>query len=162
LIPLALGHACAIGIVVLAAIFLGMALPLAAIRYFVAVALIGLGVYSLIWHRHPRWVRMKVGFRDLALWSFLFASAHGAGLMLLPVLLGGHTVEAANQSSGHHHVATMNDPRAAIIATVIHTAGYLGITAFLACIVYWKVGLDLLRKTWLNFDLVWGVVLVAA
>lgn len=162
LLPLALGHALAIGVVVLAAVLLGMALPLVAIRYFVAALLIGLGAYSLIWHYHPRWVRMQVGFRDLTLWSFLLASAHGAGLMLLPVLLGSRTVEAANQMSNHHQAAALSDLRAAVIATVAHTAGYLGITALLACIVYWKVGLGLLRKTWLNFDFVWGAALVAA
>ena len=162
LLPLALGHALAIGTAVLAAAFLGMTLPLAAIRYLVGVLLIGLGCYSLIWHRHPRWVRMQVGFRDLTLWSFLLASAHGAGLMLLPILLSSRTVEAANQMSYHDHSAVLNDPHATVIATVVHTAGYLGITALLACIVYWKVGLGLLRKTWLNFDLVWGVALVAA
>jgi hypothetical protein len=37
--------------------------------------------------RHPRWVGMRVGPRDLVLWSFLMSSAHGAGLMLVPMLL---------------------------------------------------------------------------
>jgi hypothetical protein len=94
LVPIALGHALAIGIVVLAAAFLGMALPREAIRYPVAALLFGLGIYSLVRHHHPRWVRMQVGFRDLTLWSFLIATAHGAGLMVLPVLLGSSTVEA--------------------------------------------------------------------
>ena len=88
LVPIALGHALAIGIVVLAAAFLGMALPLMTIRYFVASLLVGLGIYCLVGHLHPRWVRMQVGFRDLTAWSFLMASAHGADLMVLPVLLG--------------------------------------------------------------------------
>ena len=96
LVPIALGHALSIGIVVLAAAFLGMALPREAIRYPVAALLFGLGIFSLVRHHHPRWVRMQVGFRDLTLWSFLMASAHGAGLMLLPVLLGSRTVEAAD------------------------------------------------------------------
>lgn len=65
LVPIALGHAIAIAIVILAATFLGMALPLAAIRYFVALLLVGLGIYCLVGHWHPRWVRMRVGFRDL-------------------------------------------------------------------------------------------------
>ena len=70
------------------AAFLGMTVPLAVIRYFVAAVLVGLGVYCLVRHQHPRWVRMQVGFRDLTVWSFLMASAHGAGLMVVPVLLG--------------------------------------------------------------------------
>ena len=94
LVPIAIGHAAAIGSVVLAAEFLGMALPLVAIRYSVAAVLVGLGIFCLVRHHHPRWVRMQVGFRDLTVWSFLVASAHGAGLMLVPVLLGSSTVGA--------------------------------------------------------------------
>src|SRR5215470_14119384 len=93
--PIAVGHAVAIGIVVLAAALLGLALPLMAIRYSVAALLVGLGIYSLVGHWHPRWVRMQVGFRDLTVWSFLMASAHGAGFMVVPVLLSSGTVEAA-------------------------------------------------------------------
>ncbi len=103
LVPIALGHALSIGIVVLSAALLDMALPREAIRYPVAALLFGLGIYSLVRHHHPRWVRMQVGFRDLTLWSFLMASAHGAGLMLLPVLLGSRAVEAADHMAGHHH-----------------------------------------------------------
>jgi hypothetical protein len=96
LVPIALGHALAIGCVVLGAAFLGMALPREAIRYPVAALLFGLGIFSLVRHHRPRWVRTQVGFRDLTVWSFLMASAHGAGLMLLPVLLGSRAVEAAS------------------------------------------------------------------
>ncbi len=162
LVPIALGHAVAIGIVVLAAVFLGMALPLLVIRYSVAVLLVGLGIYGLVRHRHPRWVRMQVGFRDLTVWSFLMASAHGAGLMVLPVLLGSSTVEAASQMAGHHHMAAaVASPLAGILATVVHTTAYLSVTGLIAWVVYRKFGLALLRKTWFNFDLVWGGVLVA-
>src|SRR6266550_7031004 len=80
LIPIAVGHAVAIGSVVLTSVFLGMTLPLIVIRYLVAALLVGMGIYCLMRHRHPRWVRMQVGFRDLTVWSFLMASAHGAGL----------------------------------------------------------------------------------
>ncbi len=79
LVPIAIGHALAIGAVVLTAAVLGMTLPLAAIRYSVAAILIGLGIYCLVRHRHPRWVRMQVGFRDLTIWSFLTASDGSAG-----------------------------------------------------------------------------------
>ena len=161
LVPIALGHAVAIGIVVLAAVFLGMALPLLVIRYSVAVLLVGLGIYGLVRHRHPRWVRMQVGFRDLTVWSFLMASAHGAGLMVLPVLLGSSTVEAASQMAGHHHMAAVASPLAGILATAVHTMAYLSVTGLIAWVVYRKFGLALLRKTWFNFDLVWGGALVA-
>jgi hypothetical protein len=161
LVPIALGHAVAIAVVILAAVFLGMALPLLVIRYSVAVLLVGLGIYGLVGHRHPRWVRMQVSFRDLTLWSFLMASAHGAGLMVLPVLLGSSTVEAAGQMAGHHHMAAVTSPLAGILATAVHTMAYLSVTGLIAWVVYRKFGLALLRKTWFNFDLVWGGALVA-
>lgn len=161
LIPIAIGHALAIGIVVLAAAFLGMSLPLTVIRYSVAALLAGLGIYCLVGHHHPRWVRMQVGFRDLIIWSFLMASAHGAGLMVLPVLLGSSTVEAQSRTAGHNHLSPATSPLDGIFATGIHTLGYVVVTGLLAWIVYRKLGLAILRKTWFNFNLVWGVALVA-
>jgi hypothetical protein len=160
LIPIAIGHALAIGGVVLAAAFLGMTLPLVVIRYFVAVVLVGLGIYCLLRHQHPRWVRMQVGFRDLAVWSFLMASAHGAGLMVVPVLLGSNTVEAQGRMAGHNHISPSASPLAGLVATTVHTFAYLAVTGLIAWVVYRKLGLALLRKAWLNFDLVWAAALI--
>jgi hypothetical protein len=161
LVPIALGHALAIGSVVLATAFLGMALPLVVIRYSVAAVLVGLGIYCMVRHQHPRWVRMRVGFRDLTVWSFLMASAHGAGLMLLPVLLGSNAVEAQDRMAGHNHISQVAGPLVGILATVVHTVAYLAVTGLLAWVVYRKLGLALLRTAWLNFDLVWATALVA-
>jgi hypothetical protein len=160
LVPIALGHALSIGIVVMTAAFLGMALPHEVIRYSVAALLFGLGICSLVRHYHPRWVRMQVGFRDLTVWSFLMASAHGAGLMLLPVLLGSRTVEAADHMAGHHHTSAAASPLAALLATVVHTTAYLVVTGLIAWVVYSKIGVAILRKAWLNLNLVWGAALV--
>jgi hypothetical protein len=159
LLPIAFGHALAIGSVVLAAAFLGTVLPLAVIRYPIAAVLIGLGAYCLVRHYHPRWVRMQVGFRDLTVWSFLMASAHGAGLMVVPVLLAGSTVEAAEKTVGHNHPSPAS-PLAGLLATGVHTMAYLAVTGLIAWVVYRKLGLAVLRKTWLNLDLVWAVALV--
>ena len=160
LVPIALGHAFSIGCVVLTAAFLGMALPQEAIRYPVAAILFGLGIFSLVRHYHPRWVRMQVGFRDLTIWSFLMASAHGAGLMVLPVLLGSSRVEAADQMAVQHHMSATASPLAALLATVVHTTAYLAITGLIAWVAYRKCGLAILRKAWLNLNLVWAVALV--
>jgi hypothetical protein len=157
LVPIALGHAAAIGIVVLAAALLGRALPLTAIRYLVGAILIGLGIRYLVHHRHPRWVRMRVGFRDLVVWSFLMASAHGAGLMVLPVLLGSSTVEAADRMPGHSHAT---NPLVGLVATGVHTIGYLAVTGIIAWVVYRKYGLALLRTAWFNLDVVWAAALL--
>lgn len=161
LVPIALGHALAIGIVVLAAFLLGRALPVTAMRYFVAALLVGLGIYSLVGHYHPRWVRMQVGFKDLTLWSFLMASAHGAGLMVVPVLLGSGAVEAHSAMAGHSHMSPATSPFAGMLATGFHTLGYLATTGMLAWIVYEKAGLAFLRKSWFNFDLIWATALLA-
>jgi len=160
IIPLAVGHGLAIATVVLATALLGMVVPLTTVRYCVAAFLIGLGIWSLVKHWHPRWVRMQVGFRDLTVWSFLMASAHGAGLMVVPVLLGSGTVEAAERMAGHHQMAASVSPLVGMIASLVHTAAYLAITGALAWVVYRKLGLSLLRKTWFNFNLLWGVALV--
>jgi hypothetical protein len=161
LVPIAAGHAAAIGSVVLAAAFLGMTIPVIVIRHFVAVLLIALGIYCLVRHQHPQWVRMRVGFRDLTVWSFLMASAHGAGLMVLPVLLGSSTVEAQGRMAGHNHLSSAATPLAGMLATGVHTLAYLAVTGLLAWVVYRKLGLALLRRAWFNFDLLWAAALVA-
>ena len=161
LVSIATGHALALGSVVMLAAFLGRALPLLTIRYSVAVLLVGIGIVSLLGHWHPRWVRMRVGFRDLIAWSFLMASAHGAGLMVLPVLLGSSTVEAHAHMAGHSHMASSASPLTAMLATGVHTVGYLAVTGLVAWAFYRRLGLSLLRKTWFNFNLVWGAALVA-
>lgn len=162
LVPMALGHALAIGGVVAVAVVLGAAVPAAAIRVVVGAVLIALGACWLVRHRHPRWVRMQVGFRDLTLWSFLVASVHGAGVMVLPVLLAGSAVEAAGHSAGHQHAVTTATPIAALLATATHTAGYLVVSGLVAWIVYRKLGLALLRKAWFNVDLAWAAALLVS
>jgi len=160
LVPIAIGHALAIGSVVFSAALLGMVLPLAPIRYATAAVLLSLGICSLIWHRHPRWVRMRVGFWDLTVWSFLMASAHGAGVMILPVLLGKRTVEAAHHIAGHNRMPAIAGPLTGLLATAVHTVAYLAVTGLVAWVVYHKLGLALLRRTWLNLSLVWAAALV--
>ena len=160
LVPIAAGHALAVGSVVLIAAFLGVTLPLVVIRYFVAAILLSLGIYCLMQHRHPRWVRMQVGFRDLTVWSFLMASAHGAGLMVVPLLLGSNTAEAQSRMAGHNHISSTASPLAGMLATGVHTISYLAVTGLVAWVVYRKFGLALLRKAWVNFDVVWAAALV--
>ena len=104
---------------------------------------------------------MQVGFRDLTVWSFLMASAHGAGLMVVPVLLGSSTVEAEGGMAGHNHMSSSASPIAGMLATGVHTFAYLVVTGLVAWVVYRKFGLALLRKAWFNFDLLWAGALVA-
>ena len=85
LLPLGIGHALAIAAVILLAVLLGVMVPLPALRVPVALTLMGTGVYRLARHCQPRLGGMRVGMVGLTAWSFLMASAHGAGLMVLPV-----------------------------------------------------------------------------
>ena len=159
--PIALGHAAAIGVVVLAVGLARLAVPIDSLNVFVALGLMTLGLYRLWRHRHPRFGGMQVGFRDLAAWSFLMASAHGAGLMVLPfVMRTSATVAAAGHDHAHHVAsASVND---AAMAVGLHTLSYFTVMALAAWVVYRKLGLGLLRKAWFNMDWLWAGALVAA
>ena len=157
LLPLAAGHAVAIAAAIGVASAVGLVMPTGGIRWVVAATLLVLGVVRLRRHRHPRWVGMRVGARDLTLWSFLMASAHGAGLMALPfVLAASHPVAASH----HLHAAAMSSlppgTMVGLLATAAHTFGYLIVLVLMAALVYERLGLRLLRTAWINLDLVWA------
>lgn len=161
LLPMAAGHAAAIGAAVAVAALVGLALPPTAIRWGVAVTLLSFGLFRLVRHRHPRWAAMRVSRGDLAVWSFLMASAHGAGLMALPLVLSASAV--TGHAAHHHMVAAGMVPGTldvGLMATGIHTVGYLAVTMLLAVAVYERLGLRVLRSAWVNLDLVWGVALI--
>jgi len=163
LVPISVGHAAAIGVVVALAGLFQAVLPLRGLKVGVAVVLFAFGFYHLLRHRHIRYGGMQVGFGDLTMWSFLMASAHGAGLMVLPVLfgMGGRDSIAGSPVSLHHvHRVAMGGSATNLEAVLVHTLGYLVVTGFVAWVVYEKLGLALLRKAWLNLDLIWAVALV--
>jgi hypothetical protein len=146
--PLALGHALAVGAAVLAAAAAGVVLGPQPLKWVVAAALLGFGIVRLVHARHPSWGGMRVGFGDLVVWSALMASAHGAGLMVAPWILSRGAAMDRSAPAG-------------LMATGMHTAGYLLVTALAALVVYRWLGLRWLRTLWLNLDLVWGVALIA-
>jgi hypothetical protein len=161
--PLALGHACAIALAVLVASAVGAALPVNMMKVLTAIVLFSFGMYRLVRHRHARYGGMRVNARDLTMWSFLMANAHGAGLMVLPVLIGrlGSTGSQAAHQHGAPLVAGWAAPSAAGIgATLVHSGGYLIVTGGIALVVYRKLGLKLLRNVWFNLDVVWAVALI--
>jgi hypothetical protein len=160
--PLALGHGLAIAAVLLLAALVGLVLPPLVLKWLVVVALLGFGVYRLVSHRHPRYGGMRVGFRDLTIWSFLMASAHGAGLMVLPFVLGLKLSAHGSGGHGAHmaHMAGIGDPTLDLMVTLVHSVTYLCVTALVAWVVYDRLGLRLLRQAWFNVDLVWVVALM--
>jgi hypothetical protein len=170
--PIALGHAAAVTLVVMAVLALQVVVPLEVLRYIGAGVLILFGLYKLIRRKHPRWVGMRVGVRDLAAWSFIMASAHGAGLMLVPVLLKlsgtmqemEHQAHEAHEHWGHSlHLFVTNPAALADIGAVgLHTLAMFAVMGAIALVVYEKLGLMILKRTWFNADLLWAGALVAA
>ncbi len=154
--PLALGHALAVAAAVVALTLVGGVLPVSAIKYVVAASLILLGVSRLRRHRHTSAAGMRASPRELVAWSFLMASAHGAGLMVLPVLgtTGAHAAHAAVQQ------ASLVTAAPGLAAPMIHTAGYLLATGLIAWLVFARLGLRKLTKWWINVDAIWAAALV--
>jgi hypothetical protein len=156
--PIALGHAASVGIVVLTAALAGLVLPQGVLQMLVAATLTTFGLYRLWHHRHPRFGGMQVGFRDLTVWSFLMASAHGAGIMVLPFVMPAPPALVAGGHDHAAHMAALNGANWTAVA--IHTLTYLVVMMMTAWIVYRRLGLRMLRSTWLNLDWLWAAALV--
>jgi hypothetical protein len=170
--PIALGHAAAVILVVTAVLVAQIVIPLGKLRYVAAGTLILFGLYKLIRRKHPRWVGMRVGFRDLTAWSFIMASAHGAGLMLVPMLLKlsgtmhemKHRVHEEHEHWGHglHLFLTNPEALASFVAVAVHTLAMFAVMAAVALVVYDRLALMILKRTWFNADLIWAGALVGA
>ena len=156
LLPIALGHALAIGVVVALVVALGVVFEQASLRVIGGFALLAWGVYHHVYgrRRHRLRVGMRTGLAGLALWSFLMASAHGAGLMLVPVLL------PLQLTASHAHASPAGTFAAALAAIGVHTLAMLVATGAVAVLVYDWVGLAFLRRGWINLDLLWILALI--
>lgn len=161
LIPIAIGHAIAIALVVYAVTVLGAVIDQAALRVFSGLLLIAWGIYAMLSpHRHRLHIGLQTGLLGLGLWSFLMATLHGAGLMLIPALM---PLEMAHMDMSEPHMHAMPASQSLWIATLavaLHTLAMLMVTGAIALIVYEWVGLGFLRRGWLNLDLVWSLALI--
>jgi hypothetical protein len=158
--PIAIGHAAAVAVVLLSIGLAEVVIPMDTLRVLVAVMLMMLGLYRMWRHRHPRFGGMQVGFRDLTVWSFLMASAHGAGFMVVPFVMSAPPMLAAGHEHMHHMPAASIGAGAGLMAVAVHTLSCLVVMTLAAWIVYRKLGLSLLRKAWLNVDWMWAGALV--
>ncbi|MGS2648494.1 hypothetical protein [Streptosporangium sp. LJ11] len=159
--PIVLGHAGSVLVTLGLVSVARLAAPPKAVSYGVAAVVCGFGLWRLLRRRHPRWVGMKVTKWQLAGWSFLMATAHGAGLMVLPVTLhGGHGGHGGHGSHGGHDAAALASQ--SLLATGVHTMAMLVTTTVLALVVYERLGVAVLRKAWFNLDLAWAVALIGA
>ena len=156
LIPIALGHTAAIAVVVYAVVVLGMAVDQETFRIVSGVLLILWGVYHLVYgHHHRLRIGLSTGLLGLFAWSFVMATAHGAGMMLIPVLM-----PLAQAGEHAHHMLVTNSLAIATLAVLVHSLAMLTTTGAVALIVYQWVGLDFLRRGWINLDLLWTAALI--
>jgi hypothetical protein len=151
LLPIALGHALAVGTVAAAVVLLGVVIDPATLRAVAGIALILWALYDLVYGgRHRVRVGMTTGLAGLVLWSFLMAGSHGAGLMLVPALMPLCIGNGATSAA----------PALSLAAVALHTAAMLLVTGAVALAVYEWVGVAFLRRGWLNLDRLWTAALL--
>ncbi len=155
LLPIAIGHEASIVIVIVVVSLTEQFVAPFFVRLLAALVLVSFGVYKLLRPRsHPSGFGMRIGPAGLVGWSFLMSSAHGAGLMLAPVLLGLPVYAA------YHSLREISIQ--AVAAASLHVAAMLLVMGVVSVIVYEKVGLGILRRGWFNLDLGWSLVLIAS
>ncbi|MEH1014769.1 hypothetical protein V6U90_16860 [Micromonospora sp. CPCC 206060] len=158
--PIALGHLASVGIVAALVTATRSVTASTALAVVGGVLLVGFGLWRLLSERHFRWAGMRLSAAQLAGWSFLMSSAHGAGLMLLPVLVAAPT-GAAGGHAGHLEAAPVG-ALLGLTAAGVHTLAMFGTALVIAVLVYEVVGVGVLRTAWFNVDRLWAGVLVAA
>jgi hypothetical protein len=155
-LPIAFGHALSIAVVAGAFVLAGLAIDLRALRIGAGLILIGWALYDWRFgHRHRVRVGMQAGLAALAVWSFLMATTHGAGLMLWPVLMP-LCFPTPSQPFSIGPLPT------ALLGVAVHTLAMLTVTTAIAVAVYEWIGLEILRRAWLNVDLIWSLAILMA
>jgi len=175
LLPIAAGHASSLALVAVLVFVSAHYISTSMLQITTALILIGFGIYKVFnYYRHPRWVGMQVGTRDLTWWSFLMATAHGAGLMIAPLILTmalpcvETDVSSTAMAGEHSHMAmahadvAMGANLGIVLGILMHTLAMLVVMALVAWFVYKKFGLRILRSHWINFDLIWAAALIIA
>jgi hypothetical protein len=153
--PIAVGHAASMGLTLLFVEELRVISSDLTIRIAGAAALASFALWRIVGsHRHSRWVGMRLRRRELALWSFLMSTAHGAGLMLIPVVMGMRV-------SSHDDMLMPSSLAPVAGAVLIHTAAMITVSGAIALVVYQFVGVGVLRRRWLNLDRLWPYALGA-
>ncbi|MEP9378764.1 hypothetical protein ABLE91_18755 [Aquabacter sp. CN5-332] len=157
LIPIAVGHTVSIAMVVAAVVTLGLIVDPRILNLAAGAMLLGWALYyALYGHRHRVRVGMRTGLVGLGLWSFMMATAHGAGLMLLPVV-----IPLCLSASPSHELLAAGSLPISLAAVAVHAGATLAVTAAVAGIVYEWAGLAFLRRGWINLDLIWTAALAA-
>jgi hypothetical protein len=156
LVPIALGHALAVGLVLALALALGFIVEPVPLQRLAAVMLLAWGAWHAFYgRRHKVRVGMQTGLAGLFLWSFLMANAHGAGLMLIPAV-----IPLCLAASPAHELTASGSVPVALLALLLHTGAMLIAIAAIAIAVYRWIGIAFLRRGWINLDLIWAIALM--
>jgi hypothetical protein len=163
--PIALGHEASIVVAAALVLGLGVLADTSALKIGAGVALVAFGVFRFVKPRaHFRWVRARVNRVELGWWAFLMVTAHGAGLMVAPVLLGAGAADQAAASD--HTLASVTEQGFSLpasgLAVLLHVGAMLAVMGTMAVLVYDRWGLSVLRRTWVNLDGVWAGAFVLA
>jgi hypothetical protein len=157
LIPIALGHALSIAVVVATVVTLGFVIDRHVLDRLAGALLLGFALYYAFYgHRHRVRIGMQTGMLGLGVWSFLMATGHGAGLMLVPVV-----IPLCLSSSPLQELSAVQSLPISLAAVAVHTAAMLAVTAAIAGFVYEWLGLAFLRRGWINLDWIWVAALAA-
>ncbi|WDZ80562.1 hypothetical protein PWG15_22535 (plasmid) [Ensifer adhaerens] len=156
LAPIAIGHAISVAAVLAGVVAFGSTLDPITFRMAAAALILGVAVYTALYgHRHRVRIGMRTGMAGLALWSFLMATSHGAGLMLVPAVLGLCLADHAGE------LALASSLPISLAAVAVHSVAMLTVTAVLSLAVFAWFDLAVLRSTWINFDRLWTLALGA-
>jgi hypothetical protein len=156
LVPIALGHAVAVAIVLIAVLALGFIVEPLPLQRLAAVVLIAWGTWHALYgRRHKVRVGMQTGLAGLFLWSFLMANAHGAGLMLVPAV-----IPLCLAAAPAHELTVAGSVLVGLLALALHTGTMLATIAAISIAVYKWIGVAFLRRGWINLDLLWSIALM--
>jgi hypothetical protein len=160
LVPLAAGHILAMLVILLPFALVSALLDWQhEIRAGASVTVIAFGIFRLINRRHPR-ALVRIKPTHLALWSFAIATAHGAGLMLLPIYFGLCSVDRLDATHQATSILMAQSLATALLVSVIHALAMVTAGGLIALLVYDWLGLRFLSLSWFNLDLVWAVSLI--
>lgn len=167
LLPIAVGHELSLLVVVGSLLALETVVDGSTLHLAAAFALIAFGIFRFARPRaHFRWTTMRVSSRELGLWSFLMSTAHGAGLMVAPVVLGLQSTLADAHVDEHDRMDVAMVSHAALgpsaLGLALHVGTMLLVMGAIAVFVYERIGLEILRRAWLNTDHVWAGAFVLA
>ena len=166
LVPIAIGHEMSIALVAALVVGLEVVTDSSTLRMVAAAVLFGFGIFRFVKPRaHFRWTSMRVSDRELTLWSFLMSTAHGAGIMVAPVLIGLQgTIDRSGAKA--HDQADLGLLGASLgvgaVGIALHVAAMLAVMGVVAIVVYERLGLKVLRTAWLNTDRLWAAAFVLA